>query len=64
MARLIHTSRVMIYQDKLPIRRAYIEDFPDPVRFGIHGGIKHFYNLEPEEDLPATLDYLVAAVGG
>ncbi len=40
-----------------------IENFEEPIRFGVHGGIKHFYKIEPEEDLPATLDYLVAAVG-
>ena len=34
------------------------------MRFGVHGGIKHFYKIEPEEDLPATLDYIIAAVGG
>ena len=64
MADLIHTSRVRIYQDKRPLRRAFIEDFEEPVRYGVHGGIKAFYGIEPEEDLPATLDYIVAAVGG
>ena len=64
MAEIIHTSRIKIYQDKRPVRRAYIENFKEPVRFGVHGGIKHFYKIEPEEDLPATLDYMIAAVGG
>jgi len=64
MAEIIHTSRIKIYQDKRPVRRAYIEDFKEPVRFGVHGGIKYFYKIEPEEDLPATLDYMIAAVGG
>lgn len=64
MAELIHTSRIKIYQDKRPLRRAYIEDFEEPVLFGVHGGIKHFYKMEPEQDIPATLDYMVAAVGG
>ncbi len=61
---LVHTSKVKIYQDKRPLRLAYIEGFPEPIRFGVHGGIKHFYKLEPDEDIPATLDYLVAAVAG
>ena len=60
----VHTSRVRIVQQKRPLRLAYIENFPEPIRFGVHGGIKHFYKMEPEEDLPATLDYLVAAVAG
>ena len=64
MGDLIHTSRARIYKDKGPVRRAYIEDFPEPVYYGVHGGIKKFYGLEPEEDLPATLDHIVAAVAG
>jgi len=64
MAELVHTSRVRIYQEKRPLRRAFIEGFPEPVRYGVHGGIKAFYRLEPEEDLPATLDHIVAAVAG
>ena len=64
MGELIHTSRARIYKDKGPVRRAYIEEFPEPVRYGVHGGIKKFYGLEPEEELPATLDHIVAAVAG
>ncbi len=64
MSKLIHTSRVRIHQDKRPIRRAYIEPFKDPVYFGMHGGIKAFYGVESEEEHPATLDHIVAGVGG
>lgn len=64
MPELIHTSKIKIYQDKRPVRRAYIENFEEPVLFGVHGGIKHFYKMEPEQDIPATLDYMVPAVGG
>ncbi len=64
MGDIIHVSRIRIHKDKGPIRRAYIESFSEPVRFGVHGGIKHFYGLEPEEELPATLDHIVAAVAG
>ncbi len=64
MGDLIHTSRARIYKDKGPLRRAYIEGFPEPVRYGVHGGIKKFYGIEPEEELPATLDHIVAAVAG
>ena len=63
MSKLIHTSKVRIHQDKRPIRRAYIEDFKDPVIFGMHGGIKAFYGVESEEH-PSTLDHIVAGVGG
>jgi len=39
---LIHTSRVRIVKDGGPARRACIENFPEPVRYGVHGGIKKF----------------------
>lgn len=61
---LIHTSRIRIVKDKGPVRRAYIEGFADPVRYGVHGGIKKFYGVEPEEELPTTLDHIIAAVAG
>ena len=64
MAEVIHVSHVKVFKDKGPLRRAYIENFPDPVRYGLHGGIKKFYGVEPPEDLPATIDHIVAAVGG
>lgn len=64
MAEVVHTARVRVYQDKRPQRRAYIAHFPEPVRFGVHGGIKNFYKIEPEVELPATLDYMVAAIAG
>ncbi len=64
MSDIVHTSHIRIYQDQPPERRAYIEDFGEPVTYGVHGGIKHFYGLEPPRDLPATLDHVIAAVGG
>ena len=64
MGEVVHVSRVKIYKDKGPLRRAYIENFPEPVRYGLHGGIKKFYGVEPPEELPATIDHVVAAVGG
>jgi hypothetical protein len=64
MAELIHVSKVKIIKDKGPIRRAYIEPFSEPVTYGIHGGLKEFYKMETEQELPATLDHIVAAVGG
>ncbi len=64
MSELIHTSRIRIYQDKPPERRALIEGFEEPIEFGVHGGIKHFYGLEPDRELPSTLDHMIAAVGG
>ena len=64
MADIVHTSRLRLEKIKGPIRHAYLEGFADPIRFGVHGGIKKFYGLEPDEEIPATLDYMIAAVGG
>lgn len=64
MSQVVHTSRVRIEKDEGPNRRAYIEGFEDPVRFGVHSGISAFYGIEPKEEFPATLDYIVGAVGG
>ena len=64
MGKLVHRSRIRIEKDKGPRRRAYIEGFEDPVVFGVHSNIKRFYGVEPEEEHPATLDYMIAAIGG
>jgi hypothetical protein len=64
MAEQVHTSRIRIEKIRGPIRHAHIEQFAEPVRFGVHTNIKKFYGVEPDEELPATLDYMIAAVGG
>lgn len=64
MSEAVYTSRIRIEKVKGPIRRAFIEPFTEPVRFGVHRGIKKFYGVEPDEEIPATLDYMIAAVGG
>ncbi len=63
MGEVVHTSKISIFQDKPPERRAYVEGFDEPITFGVHGGIKHFYKMEPDRDLPATLDHMIAGVG-
>ena len=62
MGDVLHTIRSRVEKDAGVVRRAYIEDFPEPVRFGMHPGIKAIYGVETPEDLPATLDYIVTAV--
>ncbi|MCI0426854.1 MAG: hypothetical protein L0387_09425 [Acidobacteria bacterium] len=67
MGRLVHTTKVRIVQDQPPARRAYVEDFSQPIPFGVHGKIAEFYKLPKEkvtDPQPATLDYLVASVAG
>ncbi|MEE2823065.1 MAG: hypothetical protein VYA53_08790 [Acidobacteriota bacterium] len=64
MDKVIHTSKIRIDQLQRPIRHAFIEHFQEPVVFGMHGGVKQFYGVESEEEHPATLDYIIAGVGG
>jgi hypothetical protein len=64
MARVVHSSRIIITRERGPTRKAMIEGFSEPVYYGIHGGIKDFYKVEPEEEHAATLDHIVGAVGG
>jgi hypothetical protein len=64
MAEKVHTSRIKIVREKGPTRRAMIEGFGDPIYYGVHGGIKGFYKIEPEKEHAATLDHIVAATAG
>lgn len=63
MGELVHTSRSRIVREQGPTRRAVIEGFTGEVHYGVHGGIKSFYKVEPEKEHPATLDYMVSAIG-
>lgn len=66
MGELVHVSKMKIYKEpgKGKVKRAHLEGFAQPIRMGVHGEIKKFYGVEPEEDLPATLDHIVAGVAG
>ena len=66
MARLLQTSKVKVEKEpgNSKIKRARFEGFPTSVRMGVHGGIAEFFKLQPDEPLPSTLDYIVAAIGG
>jgi hypothetical protein len=64
MGEVVHTSRIRIVREKGPTRRAMIEGFNEPVYYGVHGGIKKFYKVEPEKEHAATLDHIVAATAG
>ena len=61
MREIVHTSRIKIVREKGPTRRATIEGFHEPIYYGVHGGIKRFYKIEPEEEHAATLDHIAAA---
>jgi hypothetical protein len=64
MGEVVHRSEITITREKGPTRKAVIKGFDEPVYYGIHGGIKKFYHIDPEEEHAATLDHVVGAVGG
>ncbi len=64
MGEIIHTNHIKIIQDKPPVRRAYLEDFEEPVYYGVHGKIAGFYGVTPEVEHAATLDHIVGGVAG
>ena len=66
MGKPVHISKVKVHKEpgNNKIKRIQIEGWPDVTRMGVHGGIAGFFKVSPEEPLPSTLDYLVAAIGG
>jgi hypothetical protein len=64
MGEIIHQSQITISRVKGPTRKAIIKGFDQPVYYGVHGGIKGFYKVDPDEEHAATLDHVVGAVGG
>ncbi len=64
MGEVVHTSRIRIVRESGPTRRAMIEGFSEPIYYGVHGGIKRFYNVEPDREHAATLDHIIAATAG
>lgn len=64
MGDILHTSRIRIVREEGPTRKAFIEGFDEPIYYGVHGGIKRFYGMEPKKEYPATLDHMVAATAG
>jgi hypothetical protein len=64
MGEIVHTSHITITREMGPTRKAEIKGFDEPVYYGVHGGIKNFYKVDPEEEHAATLDHIVGAVGG
>lgn len=66
---VVHTSRLRIEKREGPHRTAHVEGFGEPIHFGIHSGIKHFYQQKYGREItgpeyPATLDYIIAGVAG
>jgi uncharacterized OsmC-like protein len=66
MPKLLHLSKVKVHKEakKKKIKAVQIEGFPTVVRMGLHGGVAEYFKIQPDEPLPTTLDYVVAAIGG
>lgn len=62
MGEVVHRSRSRIVRVSGPTRKATIEGLDHDVYYGVHGGIKDFYKIEPEEEHAATLDHMVTAI--
>jgi hypothetical protein len=62
MEKVVHTCVSRIVREEGPTRKAMIKGFPGPVYYGVHGGIKQFYGVEPKEEHPATLDHMITAI--
>jgi hypothetical protein len=67
MGDVVYVSEVHIEREKGPLRSATIPVEPEPIKFGVHGGIARHYGVDPaklSEVHATTLDYVVAAAGG
>jgi hypothetical protein len=65
MGNIIHQSEITITRQKGAVRKAIIKGLDEPIYYGMHGGIKKFYNIKSdEEEHAATLDHVVSAVAG
>jgi hypothetical protein len=67
MGDVVYVSEVHIEREKGPLRSATIPTEPEPIKFGVHGGIATHYGVDPaklSEVHATTLDYVVAAAGG
>jgi hypothetical protein len=64
MGEVVHTPRIRIVRETGPTRRAMIDGFSEPIYYGVHGGIRRFYKIDPDKEHAATLDHIVAATAG
>lgn len=46
------------------VRNAYLGEVPEPVPYGVQGGLREYYGAAEGPPVAATLDHIVGAVGG
>jgi hypothetical protein len=63
---VVYTSECRIERIKGPLRRAYLPQDQEPVKFGVHSEVAAHYGVDPNIHEPhaTTLDYVVAAAAG
>lgn len=67
MSNPVYVSNVRIERRLGPLRIAHLPGEPQPVAFSVHGAIAEHYGVDPtklSESHAATIDYVVAALGG
>jgi hypothetical protein len=67
MSDVVYVSNVKIERKSGPLRVAQLPGESQPVSFSVHGAIAQHYGLDParlKESHAATIDYVVAALGG
>ncbi len=52
----------LVFKDGM--RNAYLGEVPEPVIYGVQGGLREYYGAREGPPVAATLDHIVAAVGG
>ena len=63
MSDLVHRAHIRIVPETPGMKQASVEPFPQVIRTGMHGGVKAWYKAKVGEDLPTTIDHVVAAIG-
>ena len=63
---VVYTSKSRIERIKGPLRKAYLPQVQEPVKFGVHSEIAEHYGVGPDVSEPqaTTLDYVVASAAG
>ena len=66
MSDVVYTSNVRIERVKGPLRRAYLPQEEEPVKFGVHSEVAEHYGVDQNIHEPhaTTLDYVIASTGG
>jgi hypothetical protein len=67
MPEVVYVSNIKIERKSGPLRIAQLPGEAQPVSFSVHGAIAKHYGLDParlKESHAATIDYVVAGLGG